>query len=96
MAGRLSETVRKTNVLAIVSIVAGISAFLGFVLVGAVVAIVAGHVARRQIKRTGEGGGRLAVIGLVLGYAHLAIDVSYLGFALFMRLWVMFSPHSAG
>lgn len=37
--------------------------------------IVLGHVARRQIRLTGEGGGRLAMAGLVLGYIFTAIGL---------------------
>lgn len=44
--------------------------FLPFV--GAVVAVVCGHVAKGQIRRTGEGGAGLATAGIVLGYLGLA------------------------
>ena len=37
-----------------------------------ILAIVLGHVARRQIKRTGEGGAGLALAGLIIGYLGLA------------------------
>ena len=39
---------------------------------GGILAIVTGHLARREIRRTGERGNGLATIGLVLGYLHLA------------------------
>jgi hypothetical protein len=75
------------NVLAIVSVAAGVASFvLGFIFVGAIVAIVTGHIARRQIARTSERGGQVAVIGLVLGYAHLVLDISWLGFLVFVRI----------
>ena len=32
-----------------------------------------GHVARGQIKQTGEAGGGMAIAGLVLGYANLGV-----------------------
>jgi hypothetical protein len=54
--------------------------------VGSVVAIVTGHIARRQIARTAERGGQLAVIGLVLGYARLVLDLTSLAFLLFVRI----------
>lgn len=38
-------------------------------------AIVLGHVARRQIKRYGEDGGGLAMAGLILGYLATAFWV---------------------
>jgi hypothetical protein len=67
------------NTLAIVSLVAAILSFVGNIvpLVGwftlALIAIVTGHVARRQIRQTGEGGMGLATAGLVIGYIHLAV-----------------------
>jgi Domain of unknown function (DUF4190) len=39
------------------------------------VGIVLGHVARGQIKRTGEGGKGLATAALILGYLQLAATV---------------------
>ena len=52
-------------------------------------AIVLGHIARGQIKRTGEGGRGLATAGLVLGYiftlASIVIVVISVGFA----VWVV-------
>jgi hypothetical protein len=53
----------KTNVLAIVSLV---SAF--FV---SLAAVICGHIALSQIKKTGEKGRGLAIAGLVLGYLGL-------------------------
>lgn len=62
-----------TNTLAIISLVAGIGSYVVVPVIGAVVAIVTGHMARGQIRRTGEGGGGLALAGLVLGYIHLVL-----------------------
>ncbi|MEU8125447.1 DUF4190 domain-containing protein [Spirillospora sp. NPDC049024] len=53
--------------LATASMVLGVLGFLPFGQF-AVVAIVMGHVARRRIRRTGEGGRGRATAGLVLGY----------------------------
>ncbi|MGV8851098.1 MAG: DUF4190 domain-containing protein [Rhodoglobus sp.] len=53
--------VAKWNVLSIVSLVTSI---LFFHIVG----IITGHIALSQIKKTGEQGKVLAIIGLVLGY----------------------------
>jgi hypothetical protein len=41
----------------------------------AVPAIVLGHVARRQIKRTGEQGANLALAGLMLGWAAVILAI---------------------
>jgi Domain of unknown function (DUF4190) len=40
-----------------------------------IVAIILGHIARRQIRRTGEGGRSLATAGLILGYIGLLLTV---------------------
>jgi hypothetical protein len=37
---------------------------------GGILAIIFGHVARGQIRQTGESGGGLAIAGLILGYFH--------------------------
>jgi len=42
---------------------------------GGLLAVILGHTARGQIRRTGEGGGGMATAGLVLGYIHLAAVV---------------------
>jgi len=57
----------KTNTLAIISLV---SAF--FV---SLAAVITGHIALGQIRRTGESGHGLAVTGLVLGYVGIASQV---------------------
>lgn len=66
---------RTTNALAIVSLVFGMLSWCMLPLVGALVAIVCGHLARGEIRRTPLGsveGDALAVVGLVLGYMQLA------------------------
>lgn len=42
---------------------------------GAIIAVVCGHVARSQIRKTGEQGDGMAVAGLVLGYLGIAIPI---------------------
>ncbi len=71
--------VRPTNSLAIVSLVAGVACWVVVPFVGAIVAVVTGHIARSQIRRTGEGGDGMALAGLVLGYVHLAVVVIAVG-----------------
>jgi hypothetical protein len=60
-----------TNGLAVGSLVCGILEIftLGF---AAIPAVILGHVARGQIKQTGERGDGMAVAGLVLGYLGIA------------------------
>jgi hypothetical protein len=48
-------------------------------------AIVLGHMARHQIKRTGEQGAGMALAGLLLGWAAVALGVlAILGLTLFV------------
>lgn len=63
------------NSLAIVSLVSGIASFIIVPVVGALVAVITGHMARSQIRRTGEQGSGLALAGLILGYVHLGLVV---------------------
>lgn len=73
----VSRVFVRTNLLAIISLVFGILAWCLFPFIGALVAVVCGHLARSEIRRAppdapldGDG---MAVAGLVLGYVHLAI-----------------------
>ena len=66
--------VAKTNQLAIASLTCGLAQF-AFGPVVAIPAIVFGHVARRQIKRTGEQGAGLALAGLILGWAAVILVI---------------------
>ena len=81
---------RPTNQLAIVSLAAGIASFVIVPLIGAIVAVVTGHMARRQIRQTGEEGNGLALAGLILGYVHLAL------FALVIVLVLIFAVGMIG
>ena len=60
-----------TSGVAVASLICGIAEFftLG---IAAVPAVILGHVARSNIKRTGERGDGLAIAGLVLGYLGIA------------------------
>jgi Domain of unknown function (DUF4190)/Domain of unknown function (DUF1707) len=64
--------VAPTNGLAIAALVCGLSEIftLGF---GAIPAVILGHLAHAQIKRTGERGEGMAIAGLVLGYLGIGI-----------------------
>ena len=66
------------NTLAVVSLAAAISG------IGAIIAVITGHVSLAQIKRSGESGRGLAIAGTVLGYLHLA------GWIIFGLLAVIF------
>jgi hypothetical protein len=64
---------RPTNGLAVVALVCGLAQFV--IVLTFIPAIVCGHVARAQIRRTGEAGGGLALAGLILGYVGGAIVI---------------------
>ncbi|MFZ5657323.1 MAG: DUF4190 domain-containing protein [Pseudomonadota bacterium] len=63
-----------TSTLAITSLVFGIVCWFALPVIGSLVAIACGHMARRDIRaaRGALAGDGLAVGGLVLGYLHLA------------------------
>jgi hypothetical protein len=66
--------VAKTNGLAIASLACGIAQFT-FGPLTTIPAIVLGHMARHQIKRTGEQGAGLALAGLILGWATVILGI---------------------
>lgn len=80
------------SVLAMASIICGILSWFGLFGIGAVLAIVLGHMARREI-RDSQGrlvGDPLAVIGLILGYlqvAIIALIVAVIGFVAIFAIW---------
>lgn len=61
---------QKTNTIALLSLIFGL---LGF----GVVPIVLGHIARSQMRRTGEAGRGMALAGLILGYVIVGFGVAY-------------------
>jgi len=81
------------NPLAVTSLVLGILSYLVLPVIGALGAIVTGHIARSQIRRSAgsQSGDGMAVAGLILGYAHfvlacLAIAVAMLFFGSILAL----------
>ena len=87
-----------TNTLAVVSLASGIASYFVVPVLGALVAIITGHMARREIKRTGERGSGFALVGLILGYLHFAlvfllVAVLILVFLIAGAAWFA-SPHS--
>lgn len=59
----------KLNTLAVVSIATALTS------IGAVAAIITGHVALTQIKKSGESGRGLALAGTIVGYVTIALWV---------------------
>jgi hypothetical protein len=70
----VSGTPARTNGLAIASLACGVAQF-AVGPVATIPAIVLGHMARSQIKRTGEQGAGLAVAGLVLGWGAVILAI---------------------
>lgn len=69
----MSQPPPQTNALAIAAVVSGGLGWVGVPLIASIAAVICGHLARTQIRQTGERGDELAVVGLVLGYAHIVM-----------------------
>lgn len=66
----------KTNVLAIVSLIASIVGFIGILpIIGSIGGIVTGHISLHQLKTSGENGRGMALSGTIIGYVGLALWV---------------------
>lgn len=75
--------VTQTSSAAVVSLVFGVLGWTVLPVIGAIVAIVCGHVARADIRRAPDGsldGDGLAIAGLVLGWLQVGIGVMVLLF----------------
>ncbi|WP_322409222.1 DUF4190 domain-containing protein [Microbacterium invictum] len=72
----------KTNVLAIVSLISSIVAFVVLPFIGSLVGVITGHMALSQIKRTGEQGRGLALAGTIVGYVGLGFILLFILFFL--------------
>ena len=68
--------VARTNGFAMASLACGLAQFV-FGPLATVPAIMFGHVARGQIKRTGEQGAGLALAGLILGWAAVLLGIFF-------------------
>jgi len=64
----------RTNSLAVAALVCGVAEFFTLGLT-ALPAVILGHMARSQIRRTGEHGRGLALAGLILGWAAIILFV---------------------
>lgn len=68
----------RTSSTAVISLVFGILSWVVLPFIGAVVAIITGHMARAEIRRSVPGtvdGDGLALGGLILGWVHIAAVV---------------------
>ena len=68
------QVVTTTNGLAVASLACGLAQFV-FGPLPTIPAIVLGHVARHQIRRTGEQGAGMALAGLLLGWAAVVLGI---------------------
>jgi hypothetical protein len=88
-----SSSFAETNVLALISLISGVLAWLGLFGLGGVVAVITGHIAKNQIRasmgqQTGEG---LANAGLVLGYLNIVLTLVVLCLGVLMFAGVISS-----
>lgn len=72
------STAPRTSVTAVASLVFGVLSWFPLPVIGAILAIVLGHVARGEIRRAPPGtleGDGMALAGLILGWAHVVIAI---------------------
>ncbi|QEV99938.1 DUF4190 domain-containing protein [Microbacterium caowuchunii] len=65
----------KTNVLAIVSLIASIANFVILPFVGALAGVITGHISLKQLKTSGENGRGMALAGTIVGWVGLALSI---------------------
>jgi hypothetical protein len=71
----MNANIKQTSSLAIISLVSGILGWTMLPMLGSIVAIITGHMARAEIKRnpdTMEGDG-MAIAGLVMGWVMIGL-----------------------
>lgn len=67
----------RTNGMAVASMICGIASWVILPFLASIVAIILGHIARGQVKRSGEQGGGMAMAGLVLGYVNIGLGIAF-------------------
>lgn len=79
----MNAPARQSSTSAVVSLVFGVLAWTVLPVIGAIVAIVCGHIARSEIRRAPPGsldGDGMAVAGLVLGWLQVGFGLLVLTF----------------
>ncbi|WP_297832455.1 DUF4190 domain-containing protein [Thermomonas sp.] len=73
----MNTPIRSNSTLALISLIFGILGWTLLPFAGSLVAIVTGHMARAEIRRSPEtlDGDGLAVAGLVMGYVVIALSI---------------------
>jgi len=84
--------VAPTNSMATAALICGVLQIFFWFFSG-IPAIILGHIARRQIRATGEQGAGMALAGLILGYVGLAFAVLFL---IAFVVIVVVAAHSTG
>ena len=83
---------RKQSTLALVSLILGILGWVVLPLIGGISAVITGHLALKEIRKSGGSleGETLAKVGLGLGYANLALTLCACCFwVAFMAMGIM-------
>ena len=72
-----AEASAPTSTLSLTSLMMGILGWIFLPMVGGIIAIITGHLAKREIRQSDGllGGNGLATAGLVLGYANLVVGL---------------------
>jgi hypothetical protein len=82
----------QNSTMAIISLISGIVSWFLLPLIGAIVAIITGHMAKNEIKASNGqiGGNGMATAGLILGYVQLGITCCLLiGSGILMAIGVL-------
>jgi hypothetical protein len=79
---------------ALISLLAGIGGFTILPILGSIVAVVTGHMAKNEINKSmgSMGGGGMATIGLILGYLGLGLTCIGVCITALMLLGVLTAP----
>ena len=82
-------TPKKDSGLAIASLVCGIAAWIIFPVVAAIAAVITGHLAKKEIRESGNtlGGDGMALAGLLMGYIQLGLFVLFLIIAILAMIF---------
>lgn len=72
-----SKTPAPTSSLSLTSLIMGILGRIFIPIVGAIIAVITGHLAKKEIRESSGllGGDGIATAGLILGYSNLALGV---------------------
>lgn len=72
--------VTKTSTMAIISLIGGIAGWTVLPFLGAIVAIITGHMAQSEIKKSGGmvTGKGMAIAGLIMGYLSIVLGLCLL------------------